>query len=344
MKRILMILSMIAIIATGSIALAACNMSAPNTLTADAAKLIAVNDLGTDINSANFSGVTTKVKDGVTYFDIEFMLNGIKYEYRINSATSAIHKIEINDQTVVVGEKPVLPTSPEGAELYITRDEAKAIAFADAAIGSDAEVTRMDIGFDYDDGMYLYEIEFRKTATDEKFEYEIKAAKADNGAIYKKEVNNINIIEPTPPSVDYIGMDGAKEIAYANAEVDASNVVLKKAKFEVDNGVHVYEIEFTVNGVEYEYEINAITGAVIEKEVGGSPTTPPQTGNYIGIDAAKLAALTHAGFTAEQVTRLSAKLEIERGIYVYEVEFRFGGNEYEYEINATTAAIISVDK
>ena len=41
---------------------------------------------------------------------------------------------------------------------------------------------------------------------------------------------------------------------------------------------------------------------------------------------------------------LKAELDRERGIYVYEVEFRSGRYEYDYTINATTGKVISFDK
>lgn len=55
-------------------------------------------------------------------------------------------------------------------------------------------------------------------------------------------------------------------------------------------------------------------------------------------------ALKHAGFTADQVTRLRAEYEIDEGVPQYDVEFHEGGWEYEFEIHAETGAIISYDK
>ena len=52
----------------------------------------------------------------------------------------------------------------------------------------------------------------------------------------------------------------------------------------------------------------------------------------MGLDAAKTAALKHAGLSADQVTGLTAKLDWDDGQRVYEVEFWQGSTEYEYEI------------
>lgn len=55
-------------------------------------------------------------------------------------------------------------------------------------------------------------------------------------------------------------------------------------------------------------------------------------------------ALSHAGLTAVQVQRLRAKYEIDDRVPQYDIEFREGRWEYEYEIHAETGAILSFEK
>ena len=55
-------------------------------------------------------------------------------------------------------------------------------------------------------------------------------------------------------------------------------------------------------------------------------------------------ALGHAGLQKSQVKFFECKLDRENGIKVYEVEFDYGGYEYEYEVNAVSGKIISVEK
>lgn len=68
---------------------------------------------------------------------------------------------------------------------------------------------------------------------------------------------------------------------------------------------------------------------------------------YIGEDAAKAAALEHAGLAESDLQGIRAKLEYEDGRAVYDVEFvritDAGAEEYDYEIDATTAEILSYD-
>lgn len=55
-------------------------------------------------------------------------------------------------------------------------------------------------------------------------------------------------------------------------------------------------------------------------------------------------ALDYLGFTADQVTRLHAKYEIDDRIPQFDVEFLQGDWEYEFEIHAENGQILSYDK
>jgi uncharacterized membrane protein YkoI len=52
-------------------------------------------------------------------------------------------------------------------------------------------------------------------------------------------------------------------------------------------------------------------------------------------------ALTEAGLTREQVRKLEAEKDIERGVLVYEVEFERGRNEYSYEIRVSDGKVLT---
>ncbi|MCG7229362.1 PepSY domain-containing protein [Corynebacterium minutissimum] len=70
-------------------------------------------------------------------------------------------------------------------------------------------------------------------------------------------------------SADSLTGDDALTAAYAHAGVDASTVTDKEVELDDgDNGKGPHwEIEFTSNGQEYEYDVDAATGAVLEHEV-----------------------------------------------------------------------------
>ena len=59
--------------------------------------------------------------------------------------------------------------------------------------------------------------------------------------------------------------DEAKRIALSHAGVGSAR--FKKAKLDYENGVRVYEIEFKVGNLEYEYDINVSNGAIVSSSV-----------------------------------------------------------------------------
>ena len=68
------------------------------------------------------------------------------------------------------------------------------------------------------------------------------------------------------------------------------------------------------------------------------------TDSSIDLEQAKQIAANHAGFSASEVRFKEAKLDREDGRMVYEVEFRKGGMEYEYEIDAVTGDILDFEQ
>jgi uncharacterized membrane protein YkoI len=100
-----------------------------------------------------------------------------------------------------------------------------------------------------------------------------------------------------------------------------------------------YELEFVADGIAYEYEINAKTGAVLKHQ-----KKEPLSDNYqtITADQALNIALDHAGVPAAEARGTETERDREDGSF--EVEFRHKGLEYSYEIDARTGAILSHEK
>ena len=148
-----------------------------------------------------------------------------------------------------------------------------------------------------------------------------------------------------------IGLEAAKEIALADAGLTAADVTFTKERYEREDFVYVYEIDFYTSTQEYDYEINADTGEIYSRSVesfqtGAQVNTGSGTNanhSYIGVDAAKSAALSHAGVSAESATFSKAKLDNDDGRMEYEIEFYAGGMEYEYTIDAFNGTILEYD-
>ena len=143
----------------------------------------------------------------------------------------------------------------------ISKDDAKKIVYNHASVNIN-DVEKSSITLEYDDGIAKYNIEFR--TVNKKYEYEINAS---NGQVLDFETETIKSV--TSPSTNYIGETKAKSIAFNHAGIDIDDATLIKIVLDNENGVKVYEIEFTSGQYEFNYEINAITGDILdfEKEI-----------------------------------------------------------------------------
>ena len=70
----------------------------------------------------------------------------------------------------------------------------------------------------------------------------------------------------------YISMDMAKSITLKDAGLRPSFVTFEKALLKKDDGKIIYEIEFFTSTYEYEYEVDAYSGAILSKDV--DPLSP----------------------------------------------------------------------
>lgn len=64
----------------------------------------------------------------------------------------------------------------------------------------------------------------------------------------------------------------------------------------------------------------------------------------ISLEQAKNIAFSHAGVKESDVRMKKAKLDKEKGKFVYEIEFYYGNAEYEYDIDADNGNIIKFEK
>ena len=146
-----------------------------------------------------------------------------------------------------------------------------------------------------------------------------------------------------------IGKDAAAYAAEQYAGTTALDSVTAEVDSELDESPAHYEVEIrSQSGEEFEYKIDAYTGAILESKREAAdgteapvvqPSKPAPTGD-IGHAKAKSIALNHAGVSENKAYDMEIELDDEDGTLVYEVEFKFGGMEYSYEINAATGAII----
>ncbi len=136
-----------------------------------------------------------------------------------------------------------------------------------------------------------------------------------------------------------ISKDIATNIAldYANVnKKDTSNI-----KVEIDN--YIYEIEFSDKNYKYEIEVDSKTGNVIKYEKDIISKSPISNNNtVISEEEAKKIATDYLNINVEDVSFTKNKLDYDDGNLIYELEFYYNGNEYEFDIDAYSKEIINV--
>lgn len=165
---------------------------------------------------------------------------------------------------------------------YIGKAKAKQIALDHAGVSNPKNV---EIDFDADDGLIVYEVDFASSKYE--YEYEINAKtgkivkfdkeKLDSDDVYDNDdydndydnddddddrdnYSNTNSSSSTNQSkTSFISKTRAKQIALNHAKI--SNP--RDLEIELDREDNKYSVEFIYNDKEYEYEINAKTGAII---------------------------------------------------------------------------------
>ena len=157
-----------------------------------------------------------------------------------------------------------------------------------------------------------------------------------------------DLIEAGAPAMP-IGKDKALDIAVkAFGNTTSAQISYSEVDAELDETPAHYEVEIiTQSGEEFEYKIDAYTGVILEtkREAAGGTETPSGDSSFPTLGStnyAKVKAiiLKYLGISENNIYDMNIKLEVEDGTLVYEVEFKSGGMEYSYEINAATGAIL----
>lgn len=148
----------------------------------------------------------------------------------------------------------------------------------------------------------------------------------------------------------FIGKEVALNTALADAGVLPDQAVIQHTELDLEDGHFTYGVEFTSGGTEYDYVIAARDGRILEKDAepaeGASPAvTAPAVSEAedIGVENAKAAALTKAGLAPEDVLFRKVSRDLDDGQWIYEIEFVYGGRDYDYEIAARSGEILSED-
>ena len=146
----------------------------------------------------------------------------------------------------------------------------KAMDIAAAAFGkaSTAKMAYSEVDPELDESPAHYEVEIR-SQTGEEFEYKVDAY---TGAILESkheaaDGTEVPVVQPSKPAASGdIGYAKAKSIALNHAGVSEGKAYDMDIELDDEDGTLVYEIEFKSGNMEYSYEINAATGAILKHE------------------------------------------------------------------------------
>ena len=153
-------------------------------------------------------------------------------------------------------------TGNTGSTSYISAETAKAKALAHAGLSA-SQVTFVRAYPDWDDGRYVYDVEFY-TSDYKEYDYEIDA---NTGAVLSFDYDADHYTRPTQPSTGTdIGLEKAKSIALGQVS-GASSSHIRQAKRDYDDGRLEYDVKIVYNNYEYEFEIDGTSGTILSRDV-----------------------------------------------------------------------------
>lgn len=156
-----------------------------------------------------------------------------------------------------------------GQNVDVGRDEAIRIALTDAGY-AEADVTRLHVEADREDGVAVYEVQF--AAGDMEYEYKIQASdgavrsvdyeRYPAGAMPQLPQSQPGAQTEAEPSEPLISLAEATELALER--VPGATERDLKIELDLDDGVYRYEGDIVYQGMEYEFEIDAGSGVFLE--------------------------------------------------------------------------------
>lgn len=161
---------------------------------------------------------------------------------------------------------------------------------------------------------------------------------AVNGGTQPQADPSLIVTETAPGS---ISMDTAKSIAINDAGVSGEACSYSAAKLDWEDGRQVYDVDFFVNGIEYEYEILASDGSILKKKQDAE--WGKNSGNPGGSVAGQLTMDQARQKVAERIVGVDPvnvyiKEDYDDGRLKYEGEVYHNQRKYEFELDAATGA------
>ena len=217
------------------------------------ARSVALNHAGISESSTSYIHAKKDWDDGRWVYDVEFWADGKEYDYEILASDGTILSYDYDAEYQWSGSTGTGSTS---STADIGEAKARSVALSHAGI-SESSTSYIYAKKDWDDGRWVYDVEF--WADGKEYDYEILAS---NGTILSYDYDaEYQWNGSTSTSGDTISTEKVKSIVTDRAGVSGT---FRELKLERDDGRTVYEGEMRSGRTEYEFTIDAYTGAVLE--------------------------------------------------------------------------------
>ncbi len=131
-------------------------------------------------------------------------------------------------------------------------------AALDAAGVSEADITRLQVSEDRDDGRKVYDIRFDVGQTE--YNYEIQAS---DGQIFNSDVENSGRAAMQNEGSANVAVSREEAMATALAQVPGATENDIRLELDYDDGRQKYDGNIIYNQMEYEFEIDANSGEIL---------------------------------------------------------------------------------
>ncbi len=217
------------------------------------ARSVALSHAGISESSTSYIYAKKDWDDGRWVYDVEFWADGKEYDYEILASNGTILSYDYDAEYQWSGSTGTGSTS---STADIGEAKAKSVALSHAGI-SESDTSYIYAKKDWDDGRWVYDVEF--WADGKEYDYEILAS---NGTILSYDYDaEYQWNGSSSTSGDTISTEKVKSIVTDRAGVSGT---FRELKLERDDGRTVYEGEMRSGRTEYEFTIDAYTGAVLE--------------------------------------------------------------------------------
>lgn len=241
----------------------------------EAAQEVALKAANIAAEDAAISATTLNEVAGTSCYKVEFTSGDYAYAYTVNAETGAVMEMSSREKnavdtqaqteaTVPVADSATTQSSAAATAQTVTgtvdEEMAQKIALEHAGVkATDATITKSKL--DYEGRRQVYEIEWY--AGGKKYDYEIAV---DTGEIlssaYDEKTSGWSVSNSSNVTVSEAD---AKQTALGRVS-GATQKDICEWKFDYDDGRPEYEGKIIYGGTEYDFTIDASSGAVIEWE------------------------------------------------------------------------------